>query len=138
MADFLSKEQRSFLMSTIKGKGNKGTELALIKSFREHRITGWRRDQKLFGKPDFLFRRKRLAIFVDGCFWHGCPHCYRRPESNRKFWDTKIARNRGRDRKVNRELRGLGWRVIRIWEHDLTKRPLICIRKIKSALTEAK
>jgi len=134
MADFLTKKQRSALMSSIKGSGNKDTELALIKLFRLHQITGWRRHQKVFGKPDFLFRRDRLALFVDGCFWHGCPRCYRRPESNRQFWDAKIARNRERDRKVSRELRRLGWRVVRIWEHDLAKRGGACIRKIQAAI----
>jgi DNA mismatch endonuclease (patch repair protein) len=134
MADFLSKEKRSALMATIRAKGNKDTELALIKLFREHGITGWRRHLDVFGKPDFAFRKKRLAVFVDGCFWHGCPRCYRRPESNRKFWDTKIARNRERDRQVSRELRRLGWRVIRIWEHALAKRGDVCVRRIQRAL----
>ena len=121
-------------MATIRAKGNKDTELALIKLFREHGITGWRRHLDVFGKPDFAFRKKRLAVFVDGCFWHGCPRCYRRPESNRKFWDTKIARNRERDRQVSRELRRLGWRVIRIWEHALAKRGDVCVRRIQRAL----
>ena len=134
MADFLTKPQRSALMSAIKGKGNKDTELALVKLFRCHGITGWRRGQDVFGRPDFLFRRNRLALFVDGCFWHGCPRCYRRPKSNRKFWDNKIARNRERDRRVSRELRKLGWRVIRIWEHDLAKRGGACIRRIQRVI----
>jgi DNA mismatch endonuclease (patch repair protein) len=134
MADFLSKKQRSALMSSIKGKGNKDTELALIKLFREHRLTGWRRNQKIFGKPDFLFRCNRLAVFVDGCFWHGCHRCYRRPRSNRKFWDAKIARNRKRDREVSRELRRIGWRVVRVWEHALAKRGNACVKRIQAAL----
>ncbi len=138
MSDFLTKPQRSALMSSIKGKGNKDTELALITLFRRHRITGWRRNQKVFGKPDFTFREKRLAVFVDGCFWHGCPRCYRRPESNRKFWDAKIARNRERDREVSRELRRLGWRVLRIWEHDLAKRGGACVRKIQAGLNSSR
>ena len=119
MSDFLTKAKRSALMATIRSRGNKDTELALAKLMRRHGITGWRRNQRVFGKPDFVFRRARLAVFVDGCFWHGCPRCYCRPKSNRKFWDAKIARNRERDRKVSRKLRRLGWRVIRIWEHDL-------------------
>ena len=138
MADFLTKPQRSILMSSIKGKGNKDTELALITLFRRYRITGWRRHLKVFGTPDFAFREKRIAVFVDGCFWHGCPKCYRRPKSNRKFWDAKIARNRGRDRQVSRELRRLGWRVVRIWEHDLAKRGGACIRKIQTALNSSR
>jgi DNA mismatch endonuclease (patch repair protein) len=121
-------------MSRIRGQGNKDTELALMKLLRHKHITGWRRNQKIFGKPDFLFRQNRLAIFVDGCFWHGCPRCYRRPKSNRKFWDRKIVRNRMRDREVSRTLRKVGWHVIRIWEHDLARREEACVRKIQAAL----
>jgi DNA mismatch endonuclease, patch repair protein len=134
MPDVYTKAKRSEVMSRIRGSGNKDTELALIKIFRRHSITGWRRHQDVFGKPDFLFRRNRLALFVDGCFWHGCPRCYKRPKSNRKFWDAKIARNRERDSLVNRELRRLGWRVIRIWEHDLALRGDASARRIFSSL----
>jgi len=95
--------------------------MRLINIFREHSITGWRRNQNLIGKPDFTFRRERVVFFVDGCFWHGCPRCYRRPHSNRKYWDEKIVANRKRDRLVNRELRSLGWHVFRIWQHQLAK-----------------
>jgi DNA mismatch endonuclease (patch repair protein) len=106
-------------MSRIRGHSNKETELALMALFRRHRITGWRRRQRVFGKPDFVFRKLKVAVFVDGCFWHGCPRCYTRPKSNRKFWDAKFDRNRTRDREVNRALRKLGWKVVRSWEHDL-------------------
>ena len=119
MPDVFTKAKRSAVMSRIRGRGNKETEIALMKLLRRHHVTGWRRNQKVFGRPDFLFMRNRLALFVDGCFWHGCPRCYRRPKSNRKFWDSKIARNRERDREVSRELRRLGWRVVRIWGHSL-------------------
>ena len=117
-------------MSRIRGKGNKSTEVRLIKLFREHGITGWRRHQKLPGKPDFLFRRERLAVFVDGCFWHGCPRCYRIPKQNAEFWETKIGGNQKRDRKVSRQLRKLGWSVCRIWECRL-KNPDSVIRRIQ-------
>ena len=122
MPDVFTKEKRSEVMSLIKGKGNKRTEGALIKIFKEHGITGWRRHLKLPGKPDFTFRKERLTVFVDGCFWHGCPKCYRAPKGNRKFWETKITRNRERDREVNKELRKRGWHVLRIAEHSLKKR----------------
>jgi len=124
-------------MSRIRGRGNKDTELTLMKLLCQHRITGWRRNQKVFGKPDFLFKSKRLAIFVDGCFWHGCPRCYRRPKSNRKFWDAKIVRNRERDREVNSKLRRLKWRVVRIWEHELARSESKCIARIEKALLDA-
>ena len=73
-------------------------------------------------------------MFVDGCFWHGCPRCYTRPKTNRKFWDAKFTRSYARDRQVNRELRKLGWRVLRIWEHDLARRGGTVVRKTQSAL----
>jgi len=121
MADIWSKQKRSEVMSLIRSRGNKATELRLIVIFREFGITGWRRNQPLMGKPDFTFRRERVAVFVDGCFWHGCPRYYRRPGSNRKYWDAKIAANRNRDRHVSRELRKLGWQVVRIWQHQLAQ-----------------
>jgi len=106
-------------MAAIRSSGNQDTELKLVALFKIHGITGWRRKQRVFGKPDFIFRRQKVAVFVDGCFWHGCPRCYRRPKSNRKFWDAKITRNRMRDRRVKSVLRNEGWQVLRFWEHDL-------------------
>ncbi len=111
--------ERSALMSTIKGSGNKATELRLIEIMKAGGITGWRRKWALMGKPDFVFQKARVAVFVDGCFWHGCPRCYRPPSSNKPFWREKLARNRARDVKVTRALRKSGWRVLRIWEHEL-------------------
>ena len=123
-------------MSRIRGYGNKDTELALIKLFRCCHIVGWRRKQKIFGKPDFVFYRSKLAVFVDGCFWHGCAKHATQPKSNSEFWMQKITKNKKRDRLVNRELRKLGWRVVRIWEHSLTKHGNACVNKIKSALKQ--
>ena len=121
MSDVFTKAKRSEVMSRIRGRDNKDTELVLAHLFRANRITGWRRHRPIFGRPDFVFSRLKVAVFVDGCFWHGCPKHGSRPKQNRKFWETKIARNRARDRKVTRVLRGKGWRVVRIWEHELTK-----------------
>lgn len=131
---YFTKAKRSEVMSRIRGRGNKATKLALMQLIRRHGVTGWHRQQNVFGRPDFLFRRNPLALFVDGCFWHGCPRCRPRPGTNRKFWNAKIARNRARDRQVSRELRRLGWQVLRIWEHDLVKRGAACIRRIQSAI----
>ncbi len=122
MADTFSKQKRSQVMALIRSHGNKATELRLIVIFREAGIVGWRRKQALAGKPDFVFRKQRLAVFVDGCFWHGCPKCYRRPASNQEYWDDKIQRNRKRDKLVTRELRKTGWRVLRIWGHQLSEK----------------
>jgi DNA mismatch endonuclease (patch repair protein) len=138
MPDVFTKAKRSAVMSRIRGRGNKDTELALMKLLRQHGITGWRRNQNVFGKPDFLFRRNRLALFVDGCFWHGCKKHCKIPAGNRGFWKKKFAANKARDRRVNSELRKLGWRVVRIWEHDLAKRGVACIRKIQAATNSSR
>lgn len=121
MADVFTKEKRSEVMSRIRGKGNKDTEVALAKLFRANGITGWRRHYPILGRPDFAFPKHKLAVFVDGCFWHGCPKHGTQPKGNRKFWFAKLEANKGRDRKVNRLLRAKGWRVLRIWEHDLSR-----------------
>jgi len=133
MPDVFSKTKRSEVMSRIRGHGNKETELALIQLMRTHKIKGWRRGSTILGKPDFVFPALRVAVFVDGCFWHGCPRCYRRPATNRKFWDTKIARNKERDKLVTRTLRKSDWNVLRIREHALRK-PLQVIDRINKIL----
>jgi DNA mismatch endonuclease (patch repair protein) len=133
MADVFSREKRSEVMSRIKSRGNRGTELVLAALLRANRISGWRRHPSTFGKPDFVFPKARVALFVDGCFWHSCPRCGTRPSNNRDFWDKKLAANRSRDRKVNRTLRASGWTVIRIWEHSL-KKPTSVLRRVRVAL----
>jgi DNA mismatch endonuclease (patch repair protein) len=122
MPDIFTKAKRSEVMSRIRGSGNKGTEIALAKLFRRHKITGWRRHQKIFGKPDFIFLKLKLAIFVDGCFWHGCPKHATQPKNNRTFWRRKFLRNKKRDVLVTRTLRRAGWRVLRVWEHELARK----------------
>jgi DNA mismatch endonuclease, patch repair protein len=122
MADFLTRAKRSALMSTIRSRGNKDTELVLARLLRRYGITGWRRHQEVVGKPDFIFRKVRLAVFVDGCFWHGCPKHSHWPETNRGFWREKFSRNKTRDRLVVRTLHSRGWRVLRIWEHELARK----------------
>ena len=117
-------------MSRIKGKGNKDTELVMIQILRKNHISGWRRNQALLGKPDFVFPKQKIALFVDGCFWHGCPKHSNMPKNNREFWAKKLQANKDRDKFVNRELCRLGWRVIRVWEHEL-KEPIKLISKIK-------
>jgi|SRR5581483_2494753 len=130
--DWLTREQRSRNMSSIRSKGNRTTEARFIELMRSKRITGWRRHCKLPGKPDFTFKNQRVAVFVDGCFWHGCPRCFRLPEDNRGYWTAKIASNRSRDLRVSAQLRSAGWRVIRIWECALGL-PLT-IQRIERAL----
>ena len=126
--DVFSKKKRSQVMAAIRSKRNKTTEIRLVAIFRKGKIHGWRRGFPLFGKPDFVFPKHRLAIFVDGCFWHGCPRHLRKPKGNRIFWREKILRNRKRDRLVSRNLRRSGWRVLRIWEHDLKREGRLIFR----------
>jgi DNA mismatch endonuclease (patch repair protein) len=128
-----SPKRRSEIMSNVKGHGNKATEIRLIKIFREFGITGWRRHAPIFGKPDFVFREAHLAVFVDGCFWHGCPQHGTIPATNRSFWVRKIDQNMKRDRVVRRELKRSNWRVIRIWQHDL-RYPRRVARRISRSL----
>jgi len=122
MPDVFTKAKRSQVMSRIRGRGNKDTELALILLFRRHGITGWRRHQAVFGRPDFVFRKVRVAVFVDGCFWHCCPRHSNLPANNRAFWRAKLEGNSRRDRLVVRTLRRQGWRVVRVWEHELSRK----------------
>ena len=121
MPDVFTKEKRSQVMSRIKGKGNKDTELVMIQILRKNHISGWRRNQAVLGKPDFVFPKQKIALFVDGCFWHGCPlpkHS-NLPKNNQEFWAMKLQANKDRDTFVTRELRKLGWKVVRVWEHEL-------------------
>jgi DNA mismatch endonuclease, patch repair protein len=119
MTDVFTKSKRSQVMSAIRGRGNKGTELRLISIMRQHGIKGWRRNYALFGRPDFVFPKSRLAVFVDGCFWHCCPIHSVNPKSNSKFWKDKFQTNKTRDLLVNKTLKQAGWLVLRIWEHAL-------------------
>ena len=109
-------------MAAIRGSGNVATELRMMALLRAHGITGWRRNTRFFGKPDFVFRAVKVAVFVDGCFWHGCPRHATQPATRAAYWAAKLARNAQRDRAVTRALRKAGWRVLRVWECALTPR----------------
>lgn len=132
MPDVFTKTKRSAVMARIRSRGNKATELALVRVFRTLRITGWRRHipirhspfaiRSFQVRPDFVFPKLRLAVFVDGCFWHGCPQHATQPKGNAAFWRKKFAANQARDRLVTRTLRRTGWRVLRIWEHALARK----------------
>ena len=137
MPDNMTKKQRSITMSKIRSKGNLSTELKMVELLKSSGIHGWRRHQKLVGRPDFIFRDKKIAVFIDGCFWHGCPRCFIKPKSNVKYWFAKIARNKDRSKEVNRELKSLGWTVLRFWEHSF-KRPQNILKKIVNVLIKTK
>ena len=131
-------QSRKEIMSSIRGKGNKTTELKLLALLKENRVAGWRRHFAILGKPDFAFPKQKLAVFVDGCFWHGCPRCYQQPKRNTKFWKNKILVNKARDKRVSRALRSGGWSVCRIWECDLRNFPASAIAKVQRMLKRRK
>lgn len=114
--DRVSREKRSEIMSKIRGSGTK-MELVLkpileVMRFEYH-------PKGICGNPDFAYTSLRIAVFLDGCFWHGCPLHYRNPDGNGDYWMAKIVRNRNRDKMVGDALCNEGWRVIRVWEHEL-------------------
>lgn len=119
MGDTFTKEQRSDIMRKIKSNRNKSTELKLIQFFQTHKITGWRRTLKIFGKPDFVFPKLRIVIFVDGCFWHGHECRNVKPVNNHDYWQQKIQKNKIRDYEVTNVLTSKNWLVIRLWECEL-------------------
>ena len=129
MADIYTRAERSALMAKVRGRGNLTTEQALAKLLRAEGWSGWRRQHVVRGRtaagerfqvrPDFVFSVRRLVVFVDGCFWHGCPRHGTRPQANAAFWRGKFRRNQARDRRDTCRLRREGWHVLRLWEHEL-------------------
>ncbi|MDW8405516.1 very short patch repair endonuclease [Chloroflexus sp.] len=128
------KQNRSRIMASVKSSGNRSTEARFRNILSVAGISGWREQARdLTGKPDFVFDQERIAIFIDGCFWHGCPICYRRPQSSQEYWDQKVQSNIKRDRKIRSALRRQGWSVLRFWEHDL-KNPEKVMRRVLLSL----
>jgi DNA mismatch endonuclease, patch repair protein len=136
MPDIFSKHVRSRVMASIKSKGNSRTELRLANIFRRNRFSGWRRHPAIPGNPDFVISSARLAIFVDGCFWHGCPKHGRHPTSNTHYWLPKLERTLKRDRLNAVRLRSMGWAVLRLWEHELDFERRV-MRKCRTARLKA-
>lgn len=119
--DTLSEAERTIRMSKVRSTGNRSTELTVEQALRAAKIRGWRKHPKQIpGRPDFYFPREKLALFVDGCFWHACPRCARRaPFTRAEFWSKKIDSNRRRDARVRRLLVKRGFHTMRVWEHQL-------------------
>ncbi len=122
MTDIFSDKQRSIIMQHVRSTNNKSTEQRLIKYFSEYSIKGWRRNYPVKGHPDFVFLKKRIAVFVDGCFWHGHDCRNTRPKNNADYWDLKRERNKKHDQAVTSMFIERGWTVIRIWECELKKK----------------
>src|SRR6266851_6815820 len=132
--DRVSRETRSRIMASVKPFGNKTTELAMSRLLRKNGLCGYRKHWSIAGRPDFAWPKIKTALFVDGCFWHGCPRCRRVPTSNKAYWEMRIGGNRRRDRRVSRALRKAGWVVIRVWECSLyNERTIKRIRALVAA-----
>lgn len=122
MADVFDGKKRSEIMKKVRSRNNKSTELKLIQVFRENSIKGWRRGYPVKGHPDFVFLDKKIAVFVDGCFWHGHDCRNTRPADNADYWTKKRERNMKHDKEITELFEKRGWRVIRIWECELKKK----------------
>jgi DNA mismatch endonuclease, patch repair protein len=132
--DVLTLAQRSHCMSRIKGRDTK-PELLLRKTLWAMGLR-YRVRSRVLGRPDILFPKRRVAVFVDGCQWHCCPIHWVRPKSNSEFWDQKFENNRRRDETVNRVLKEQGWRVFRFWEHEIAADFKSIAHKIANACAE--
>lgn len=132
MADDRTSSQRSETMRRVKGRDT-SCEVRLRRALHRRGLRYSLR-RALPGKPDIVFVRARVAVFVDGCFWHGCPRHCRMPSSNTDYWEAKIERNTARDQRVAKALRSQGWRVIRVWEHDVKSRLDRCADRIERAV----
>jgi DNA mismatch endonuclease (patch repair protein) len=127
--DTVDKATRSRYMSAVKSRGNRSTEMKMVRLLRKNKLKGWRRHKRITGTPDFCWPVIKVALFVDGCFWHGCPRCYNLPKSNVIFWKNKVIGNRRHDKRVNLILRAQGWKVLRVWGCRINeKRTLLRLR----------
>lgn len=131
--DVHSAKQRSYNMSQIKSKDTY-TEIKFRRFIWENGIRGYRVKNKIVGKPDLYFPKQKLAIFIDGCFWHKCPEDYIRPKTKKSFWDKKIEENIKRDKVVNSKLKREGTEVVRFWEHEIEKNTNNFLLKLKKKL----
>lgn len=136
LTDVLNKQQRSFCMSNIRGR-NTQPELSIRKVLWSKGYR-YRLQNKLPGKPDLVFVTAKVAVFVDGCFWHRCPEHYTSPKTRSDFWEKKIAGNVERDKKVCTKLKELGWMVLRFWEHEIENDVASCAEKVIHAIRKNK
>lgn len=133
MTDIWSREKRSEVMSRIRGKDT-GPELLLRRALHgvgaRYRI----HDGTVPGRPDVSHKGARVAVFVDGCFWHGCPEHYQKPDNNEAFWEEKLAENQRRREEVIEQLRDDGWQIFELWECEVQERPVALAREIAEAI----
>ena len=128
--------KRSRNMNAVRGRGNKTTESRFRAALVSRGISGWHLHSPIPGRPDFVFAHAKIAVFCDGCFWHGCPLCGHIPKRNTRFWSTKIQLTQNRDVRTTSQLIALGFRVFRFWEHDIAASLPTCVDALLSALAE--
>lgn len=129
MTDVHTKEQRSYNMAMIKGKWTRQEKKIhnYLKGMKiEHEM-----HPKIEGKPDMLIKNSKVLVFLDGCFWHKCPRCFKEPETNREFWLSKIEKNVKNDKEITKKLKGEGWKILRLWEHEVKENLQDCIKRIE-------
>jgi DNA mismatch endonuclease (patch repair protein) len=131
--DNLTKAQRRKNMQNIRSKGTE-PEKIIMRELRRRKVYFAAHAMSIIGKPDIVFRKKRITVFIDSDFWHGHPLRFIKPKSNVEYWQEKIARNKERDKKVNKELKRNGWIVLRFWEYDIKSIPQKVINKILKIL----
>jgi DNA mismatch endonuclease (patch repair protein) len=133
MSDNLSPEDRRKTMQAVKGRGTR-LEKRLWAMLAGMGLKGWKKNaETITGKPDVVFTNRRVAVFIDGCFWHGCPHCERKlPKTNRDYWERKIKRNVELAQLHNEQLQRDGWTVVRIWEHEIADTAMIRARILRA------
>lgn len=129
MADIFSKKKRSEIMSKVRSKDSK-IETEFRKELWRAGFRYGKNSSKYFGKPDLILPKYKTAIFIDSCFWHGCEKHGSVPKTRKKFWKDKIERNKERDKEVNKYYKKEGWRILRVWEHDLKRNHENVIKKL--------
>lgn len=127
--DNLTKSQRRKNMQNIRSAGTM-PETLIMRALRRQKIYFAKNVKSIIGKPDIVFRRKKIAVFIDSDFWHVHPRRFIMPQSNKRYWKEKIRRNKERDSEVNKKLKKEGWKIIRIWEHDVKRDTDKCISRV--------
>lgn len=137
MTDTFSTRKRSEIMRAVKSQETR-IEVSFRKSLWHAGFRYRKNPKKYFGKPDIVLKKYKKVIFIDSCFWHGCPKHLRVPKSNKKFWEDKISRNIERDKEVTRYYKKQKWTIIRIWEHEINKDELLKkkIEKVSKQILE--
>ena len=127
-------KKRSLTMAAVKSKDT-SCEIILRKALWAAGVRGWQLHRKeITGNPDLVFKGKKIAIFIDGCFWHGCETCCRMPKTRKEYWENKIKKNIIRDKEVNQQLKREGWKILRFWEHEIKREIDQCISRIINAI----